>query len=79
MGEMTSESGIAHETIKYSKNHKLPIRFIIEDNGLSVCTNTRKAWSSKILTYEKNKDPMIVYYKYKNKYPHAGTRTRIKF
>src|SRR5450432_3569944 len=26
MGEMTSETGIAHECIKYSQNHQLPIR-----------------------------------------------------
>ena len=25
----------------------LPIHFIIEDNNLSVCTNTRKTWRSK--------------------------------
>ncbi len=47
LGEMTSETGIAHECIKYSRNKNLPIHFIIEDNGKSVCTNTRKAWSQK--------------------------------
>ena len=36
MGEMTSETGIAHECIKYSRNFKLPIHFIIEDNEKSV-------------------------------------------
>ena len=40
MGEMTSETGIAHECIKYSRNFKLPIHFIIEDNQKSVCTET---------------------------------------
>jgi hypothetical protein len=24
--------------------HDLPIEFIVEDNGLSVCTNTMEAW-----------------------------------
>ena len=33
MGDMTSETGLAHECIKYSRNHELPIRFIIEDNA----------------------------------------------
>mgnify|MGYP003316562543 CR=1 FL=1 len=28
MGEMTAETGIAHECIKYSRNFKLPIHFI---------------------------------------------------
>ncbi len=40
MGDMTAETGIAHEAIKYSTNHQLPIRFIVEDNGKSVCTDT---------------------------------------
>ena len=79
MGEMTSETGIAHECIKYSRNHELPIRFIVEDNGLSVCTDTRDAWNQRRLTYEAGKDPMVVYYKYKTRYPHAGAGVRVQF
>ena len=79
MGDMTSETGIAHECIKYSKNHNLPIRFIIEDNEVSVCTDTRKTWGTNLLTYENVDDPMIVYYKYKNTYPHAGAGARVQF
>ena len=79
MGDMTSETGIAHECIKYSKNYNLPIRFIIEDNEISVCTDTRKTWGTDLLTYENVNDPMIVYYKYKNTYPHAGAGTRVQF
>ena len=36
MGDMTSETGIAHECIKYSRNKNLPIHFIVEDNRKSV-------------------------------------------
>ena len=79
MGDMTSETGLAHECIKYSRNHELPIRFIIEDNPVSVCTDTRATWGSDVLTYENSNDPMIVYYKYKNNYPHAGAGTRVQF
>ena len=79
MGDMTSETGVAHECIKYSKNHNLPIRFIIEDNEVSVCTDTRKTWGTDLLTYENVDDPMIVYYKYNNTYPHAGAGTRVQF
>ena len=79
MGEMTSETGVAHESIKYSRNKKLPIHFIVEDNGKSVCTNTRKAWSQKKLTYEKKSDRYVTYYKYKLKYPHAGAGKRVQF
>ena len=79
MGEMTSETGIAHECIKYSLNHKLPIEFIVEDNGLSVCTDTRKVWAMDKLTYQGTKNPIVKYYKYKNKYPHAGAGKRVQF
>jgi TPP-dependent pyruvate/acetoin dehydrogenase alpha subunit len=79
IGDMTSETGIAHECIKYGTNFNLPINFIIEDNNLSVCTDTRKAWGLKKLTYENYKNKKIIYYKYKNKYPHAGSGKRIQF
>lgn len=78
-GEMTSETGIFHESVKYSHNHKLPIRFIVEDNGKSVCTDTREAWAQKVLTYENNTHPMVTFYKYETKYPHAGAGQRVQF
>jgi hypothetical protein len=79
MGEMTSETGIAHECIKYSHNHQLPIRFIVEDNAKSVCTDTREAWNQKVLTYEGTPHPMVIYYQYQTKYPHAGAGQRVQF
>jgi TPP-dependent pyruvate/acetoin dehydrogenase alpha subunit len=79
MGEMTSETGIAHESIKYSMNHDLPIRFIVEDNAKSVCTDTRETWNQPVLTYEAQNHPMVVYYKYQTKYPHAGAGVRVQF
>lgn len=79
MGEMTSETGSAHECIKYARNHGLPVRWIIEDNDKSVCTDTREVWNSPKLTYEDSRDPNIVYYKYRTKYPHAGAGQRVQF
>ncbi len=79
MGEMTSETGIAHETIKYSINFKLPIHFIIEDNKKSVCTDTRIAWKTKKLTYQEVNNKYITYYKYNNSYPHSGAGKRVEF
>ena len=79
MGEMTAETGIAHESIKYSQNHQLPIHFIIEDNEKSVCTDTRQAWSQPILSFEGIDNPYLTYYKYKTKYPHAGAGVRVQF
>jgi TPP-dependent pyruvate/acetoin dehydrogenase alpha subunit len=79
IGDMTSETGIAHECIKFSKNFNLPIVFIVEDNNFSVCTETRWAWGSKKITYENKNSKFLKYYKYKNKYPHAGSGKRIQF
>ena len=80
MGEMTSETGNAHECIKYARNHELPIHFIIEDNGKSVCTDTRATWNQEKLTYEGVNDEYVTYYKYElKKYPHAGAGKRVQF
>ena len=79
MGEMTSETGIAHECIKYSISHDLPIHFIIEDNEKSVCTDTRNTWKLKKLTYEGVNDKYVTFYSYKSKWPHAGAGKRIQF
>jgi pyruvate dehydrogenase E1 component alpha subunit len=79
MGDMTSETGIAHECIKYSRNHQLPIHFIIEDNSKSVCTDTRETWNVSSLSYEEKHDSNITYYHYETKYPHAGAGTRVQF
>tara|TARA_B110000967_G_C18831943_1_gene534542 strand:- start:960 stop:1568 length:609 start_codon:yes stop_codon:yes gene_type:complete len=79
IGDMSSETGIAHECIKFSINKKLPIHFIVEDNSKSVCTDTRKAWSMQKLTYEGINNKYVTYYKYDLKFPHAGTGKRIQF
>ena len=79
MGDMTSETGVVHECIKYSTNHDLPIRFIVEDNGKSVCTETRQVWNQRVLTHETARNPKVVYYKYATKYPHAGAGVRVQF
>ena len=79
MGEMTSETGIAHECIKYAKNQKLNIHWVIEDNEKSVCTPTRETWGQKKLTYENKTDPSVTYYKYNLKWPHAGAGKRVQF
>lgn len=79
MGEMTAETGIAHESIKYSRNHGLPIHFIVEDNEKSVCTDTREAWNQPHLSFEGADDNYVSYYRYQTKYPHAGAGVRVQF
>ena len=57
---MTFETGLFHECYKYSRNHKLPIKFVVEDNNMSTNTPTDKVWKKK------SKVPKdVYYYKYK--------------
>lgn len=83
LGDMTAETGIFHECYKYARNHELPIRWVIEDNGLSVCTDTRRVWGSRTLTItdelRRRTGDGTVIYEYKSKYPHAGAGKRIQF
>ena len=41
VGDMTFETGVFYECYKYAKNFNLPIKFIVEDNGLSTNTPTK--------------------------------------
>ena len=80
MGEMTAETGIAHESVKYCRNHKLPVTWVIEDNGKSVCTDTKKSWALESHWWERDQDaPDVIHYKYESKYPHAGAGVRVQF
>lgn len=79
LGEMTAETGIAHESLKYSRNHRLPIHFVVEDNGKSVCTDTREVWNQPRLSFEGAGDDYVSYYRYQTKYPHAGAGVRVQF
>ena len=80
IGDMTSETGIAHECIKYATNFDLPITYIVEDNQKSVCTDTKKAWGMYTPTYANRNDKHVRYYAYNLiKSPHAGAGKRVQF
>lgn len=78
VGDMTSETGAFFENWKYAVNHDLPITYIIENNGKSVCTETHKVWNTDELYFAKE-TRKIIYYEYQTKYPHAGAGARIQF
>lgn len=79
-GDMTAETGIFHEAVKYAVNFDLPVTFIVGDNGLSVMTNTREVWGCPEPWFKGTKyDKKIIYFKYINTYPHSGLGWKIKF
>ena len=75
---MTAETGIFHEVYKYSKNFNLKLNFVIEDNLLSTNSPTHIVWNKKKY-FDFKKYPDVVYYRYKNSYPHHGTGKWVLF
>lgn len=69
LGDMTAKTGIAHECMNYGRD--LPIRWVIEDNGISVCTPTKDVWPTGVINN--------TWFSYQSKYPHAGSGKRIQF
>lgn len=74
-GDMTSRTGAYRECLTYAASHDLPIRFIIEDNKLSVCTPTFDVWGATEIWVR----GMVEHYEYKPQFPHSGAGRRIEF
>lgn len=87
VGCMAAEMGIAHECIKYARNHNLPLCMVVEDNNLSVQTHTRETWGIKEETIregemkevEKWEQGKVLRYRYKLQWPHSGIGVYIPF
>lgn len=74
VGDMAFETGVFMENYKYSKNFNLPIKFVVEDNGVSTNTPTIETW--------KNKSQIpndVIWYEYKKEWPHYGTGKWVVF
>jgi pyruvate dehydrogenase E1 component alpha subunit len=79
-GDMSAETGIFHEAVKYVHNFDLPAVFIVSDNGVSVMTDTRATWGAQDPWFKGTKyENKIIYFKYTNGYPHSGLGKLIKF
>lgn len=74
IGDMTATSGIFAETARYAMFHSLPITFVIEDNGMSVCTPTQEVWGKT-----PSKDVVMTGYGYQLTRPHVGTGRWVRF
>jgi pyruvate dehydrogenase E1 component alpha subunit len=76
-GDMTATTGIFDEVGRYAAGFELPLRIVIEDNGLSVCSPTAETWGTKrwpgaSLAYR--------HYGYElSPWPHAGSGKRVNF
>lgn len=68
VGDMAFETGGFMENYKYAKNFDLPIRFVVEDNGVSTNTPTVETWKVKSEVPDD-----IIWYEYNKVWPHYGT------
>lgn len=72
IGDMTARSGVVAECTQYAAWHALPLCFVIENNGVSVCTPTNDAWG-------KEAEPNVYSYDYTLSWPHSGAGKRVEF
>jgi len=84
IGDMTYFTGIVQECIEYAENFQLPITFIVEDNGVSVCTPTSDVWGrscqEKIAQqHSVNRHQNVRYFNYQLSWPHSGIGKFIHF
>ena len=72
VGDMAAETGIFHEAVKYAEGHNLPIRFVIEDNGLSAHSPTADCWG-------KREGNCVESYRYSLPWPHVNSGKWVNF
>lgn len=70
IGDMAACTGIVSESARYAAGHKLPLRIVVEDNGLSVATDTLKSWGGV-----EGEEVADLRYSYTLSWPHVGTGT----
>lgn len=73
VGDMAAETGTFHDCTKYAARHKLPITFVIEDNGLSTNTPTQEVWGRGM------GEPSILKYQYQRVFPHINVGKWVTF
>lgn len=76
-GDMAAKGGMFRECQQYASGFGLPITFIVEDNGVSVCTNTKTAWSAA--PHDRKFNAHVHRYSYKLPWPHSGAGRRVEF
>jgi TPP-dependent pyruvate/acetoin dehydrogenase alpha subunit len=69
VGDMAFETGGFMEMHKYALRYDLPIKFVVEDNGVSTNTPTAETWNGIKSEVPNN----VIWYDYKKEWPHYGT------
>lgn len=72
-GDMCCRTGLYHEFAQYAWGHQLPIKIVVEDNGLSTNANTEKTWGGTPFQLPAQT------YRYERTTPHTGVGTHVSF
>lgn len=73
LGDMAESTGAFKDARNYASGHDLDVTWIVEDNGLSTNTPTRRAWGPKPF------DLSYVRYEYRRTTNHYGTKNFVSF
>jgi len=88
LGDMSAETGIFYECVKYAEAWDLPVLWVIENNHKSVCSITKDVWNgdgffTNVKKYKAGTvarlTKSVLYYEYESKFPHAGAGLRVQF
>jgi len=69
VGDGAEDEGVFYESVRYVEAWKLPCSFIIEDNGLSVCTTALERINDFTIEWPS----CVSRYYYERKWPHCQT------
>lgn len=86
LGDMTARTGIFYDCWQHACTWGLPITFVVEDNGVSVCTPTQDVVAPFLIQIAIEDDQedgtdftKLEAYSYESRYPHAGAGKRVQF
>ena len=86
VGDMTASTGAFQECLQYAYGWQLPIRFHVEDNGISVCTPTQEVWGPgpgiddhRYAWADSNWRAKASTRKYTLEWPHSGAGKKVEF
>ena len=84
LGDMASTIGAFWEANTYAAAHRLSVRFLIEDNGMSCNTPTHEAWGRdslrrSLLTIAHSGASLARSYHYERQWPHVGISKWVQF
>lgn len=73
LGDMAAHTGIVYECVKYALGYRLPVHWVVENNGQASGVNTEDVWKATPFF------PWASYgYDYEMTVPHVGTGVHVR-